>query len=172
MSESNAEADVVRLFQAAQESLTDSMVERLSVTGANVLEVVDRLNDDDTRDAVMSLIDNITDMHRSGALDTLFQIVAVLHGTRNAMTDGMIERLFGFVENMVNNLANEDMACMADNARRALEQAVDQTAAQGTPSGGVMSTLSILGKPETQQALQFLVAFSSEMRARTTEAGD
>ena len=87
MSETNTQADVVRLVQAASEAMTDNMVERLSITSANALEVVDRLNDEDTRDAVMSVIDKMTDLHRSGALETLFDTVSTLHGARSALTE-------------------------------------------------------------------------------------
>jgi uncharacterized protein YjgD (DUF1641 family) len=164
MSDSNSQTDVIRLVQAAQESLTDSMVERLTATGANALEVVDRLNDEDTMDAVMSLVDKITAMHRSGALDTLFETLTLLHGVRSAVTDRMVERLFIFVEHMMSNLANEEMADLAHNAQRAMEEAVTETAAKGKPSGGLMSTISMLGKPETQQALQFLLTFAGKMQ--------
>jgi uncharacterized protein YjgD (DUF1641 family) len=168
MSETNTQADVVRLVQAASEAMTDNMVERLSITSANALEVVDRLNDEDTRDAVMSVIDKMTDLHRSGALETLFDTVSTLHGARSALTDNMVERLFIFVEHMINNLANEEIAEMAHNARRAMEEAVDDTSAQGAPSGGLLSMVSMLSKPETQKALQFLLAFACKMEARST----
>jgi uncharacterized protein YjgD (DUF1641 family) len=172
MSEENAQADVIRLAHAAQDSLTDSMVERLSVTGANALEVVDRLNDEDTHDAVMSLIDKLTDMHRSGSLDTLFETVTVLHGARSALTDSMVERLFMFAEHMMTNLANEELAEMAHNARRSMEEAGDEIAARGAPSGGLLSTLAMLNKPESQQALQFLLAFTCKMKARAAGEND
>ena len=167
MSEANTQADVVRLVQAAGEAMTDNMVERLSITSANVLEVVDRLNDENTRDAIMSVIDKMTDMHRSGALDTLFDTASMLHGAKSALTDNMIERLFIFVEHMINNLANEEIAEMTHNARRAMEEAVDETSAQGTPSGGLISMVSMLSKPETQKSLQFLLAFACKMQTRS-----
>ena len=167
MSETNTQADVVRLVQAAGEAMTDNMVERLAITSANALEVVDRLNDEDTRDAVMSVIDKITDLHRSGALETLFDTVNLLHGARSALTDNMVERLFIFVEHMINNLANEEIAEMAHNARRAMEEAVDETSAQSTPSGGLLSMVSMLSKPETQKSVQFLLAFACKMQARS-----
>ncbi len=172
MSEQSSKADVISLVQAAGESLTDSMVERLTVTGANALEVVDRLNDEDTHDAVMSLIDKLTDMHRSGALNTLFDVLTLVHGARSAMTDSMVERLFIFVEHMFNNLANEEMADLAHNARNAMEEAVAETAARGKPGGGLMSTISMLGKPETQQALQFLLTFATKMQESAAHKDD
>jgi uncharacterized protein YjgD (DUF1641 family) len=172
MSESNAQAGVALLAQAAQDSLTDTMVERLSTTGANALEVVDRLNDEDTFDAVMSLIDKLTDMHRSGSLDTLFETANLMHGARSALTDNMVERMFIFVEHMITNLANEDMADLAHNARRSMEEAGVDIAGRDVPKGGLLSTISMLSKPESQQALQFLLAFACKMKARTAGEHD
>jgi len=160
--------DVARLIQAAQDSLTDPMIERLSVTAANGLEVVDRLNDEDTKDAVLAVVDRLTELHRTGALDTLFQLVALIHGAREAMTDNMVERLFAFFEHMVNNLANEEMADLAHNAKEAMHHA-SREASGHQAGGGLFSTISMLSKPESQQALQFLMAFACEMRSLSVE---
>lgn len=159
------ESETERLVQAARDALTDTMVERLSVAGANALEVLDRLNDDDTRDAIHELLDNLTEMHRLGSLQTLFDLVALLHAARNASTDNIVERLFTFVEHMVNNLGNEDFATLCGNAQVAMEEAADETAAK-PPSGGMLATLSMLSKPETQRSLQFLLAFGEKLQQR------
>ena len=160
---------MARLAQAAQDALTDSMVERLSVTGANALEVVDRLNEEETRDAILTLIDKVTEMHRTGALDTLFQLLGLVHGARSALTDSMVERICMFGETMIDNLANEEVAAMAHNARCAMEEAIDETASRPKPGGGLLSTISMLSKPETQQALQFMLAFACHMRTRSVD---
>ncbi|MCW9039204.1 MAG: hypothetical protein OQJ76_01815, partial [Rhodospirillales bacterium] len=68
----DSQAEVMRFFTAASDALTDSMVERLTDTGANAMEVVDKLNDDETREAVGYALDRLTDLHRVGALETLF----------------------------------------------------------------------------------------------------
>jgi len=156
-------SDISRLLQAVTESLTDSMVERLSVTAANGLEIVDRLNDEDTKEVVLTLIDRLTELHRTGALDTMFQFLTLIHGCREAMTDNMIERLFAFMEHMVNNLASEEIADLAHNANEAMKHASAQASIHKA-SGGMLSTLSLLSKPESQQALQFLLAFAGQMR--------
>ena len=83
-------SEIERLTLAMREALTDSMVERLSVTSANALEVVDRLNDDETRAAVHSVIDQISELHRIGALQTLFDFVALFHAARSAATDNIV----------------------------------------------------------------------------------
>ncbi|MCB1492628.1 MAG: hypothetical protein KDJ77_12680, partial [Rhodobiaceae bacterium] len=105
--------EMERLTLAAREALTDSMVERLAITGAAAFELVDRMNDPDTSEAVHKLIDRLTDMHKTGALDTLFDTVMLLHGARNALTDNMVERLFTFFEQMITTVGNEAMGELA-----------------------------------------------------------
>ena len=107
-------------------------------------------------------------LHRTGALGTLFQFVTLAHGCREAMTDNMIERLLAFMEHMVNNLANEQIADLAHNASEAMKHASAQ-ASDYKASGGMLSTLSMLSKPESQQALQFLLAFAGPMRNLSIE---
>jgi uncharacterized protein YjgD (DUF1641 family) len=157
-------ADLESLVRALQDSLTDGMVERLASTAGNTLEVVDRLNDEDTREAVLYIINRVTELHRLGALETLFQMVTLVHGVREAMTDGMVERLFAFMEHTVNNLANENVSILANHAGKAMSEAAKASSAR-PPSGGLMSTISLLSKPESQQALHFLLDFAGKMQA-------
>lgn len=160
--------DPSRLIQAARDSLNDTMVERLCTTGANALEVVDRLNDETTKDAVLGLIDRLGEMHRSGAMDTVFDLVALLHGARSAMTDSMIERLFVFVEHMMTNLATEEIATLAHNAKEAMQEAADELSAR-PKEGGMLATVRMLSKPETQRALTFLLAFACKMQKKSVD---
>ena len=158
--------EMARLNLAAREALTDAMVERLAMMGGNGLELLDRLNDPGTREAVHSLIDRLTELHKVGALDTVCELAMALHGARNALTDNMVERLFMFVESMINTVGNEAMGELAENTRMAFEEAAQETAA-AKPSGGIMGAISMLSKPETQKSLAFLLAFSSKLQARS-----
>jgi hypothetical protein len=101
--------EVNRLALAAREALTDQIIERLAITGGNALEVIDRLNDEATSDAVHRLIDRLTEMERIGSLDTACDMVMMLHAMRNALTDPIIERLFVYAEYMITNVGNEDV---------------------------------------------------------------
>jgi hypothetical protein len=83
--------EVAHLAQAAREALTDAMVERLAVTAGNTLELLDRLNDERTREAVHMLVDRLSELHKAGALDTLFDAVMLLHAARNAVTDPIVD---------------------------------------------------------------------------------
>lgn len=157
----------LRLVQAAQEAMTDGMVERLTTTGGNALEVLDRLNDEDTKDAVINMIERLTELNRSGALDTLFDTVILLHGMRAALTDSMVERLVIWAETMINNVANEDLAQFAGETVDAMHEAAVETA-ETRSSGGLMSTISMMSKPETQQAMRFLMTFACKMQKNAT----
>jgi uncharacterized protein YjgD (DUF1641 family) len=159
--------EMERLTLAAREALTDSMVERLAITGANALELVDRLNDERTSTAIHSLIDRLTELHKVGAMDTLFDMVMLLHAARNAATDNIVERGFTFLEQMINTVGNEDMGTLAENARVALEEAAEETA-KSPARGGLMSTLSLLGQPETQRSLAFLINFAGKLQKRSS----
>jgi uncharacterized protein YjgD (DUF1641 family) len=167
---SNAPIDELgQLQKAAREALTDSMVERLAITGANALELLDRLNDERTSDAINVLIDRVTELHKVGALNTLFDMVLLLHAARDASTDNIIERLFGFVEQIINTVGNEAMATLVGNARQALDEAATE-AAQTTPRGGLFAMLAMLSKPEAQRSLAFLLAFGEKLQRGVTGA--
>ena len=164
LSRSNAPFDELgQLQKAAREALTDSMVERLAITGANALQLLDRLNDERTSEAINVLIDRLTELHRVGALSTLFDMVVLLHAARDASTDNIIERLFGFVEQMINTLGNEAMATLASNTRQALDEAAAETG-QTAPRGGLLATISMLSKPEAQRSLAFLLSFGEKLQ--------
>jgi uncharacterized protein YjgD (DUF1641 family) len=158
--------ELERLAQAAREALTDAMVERLAVTGANALALADRLNDERTSEAVHALLDRLGELHKLGALDTLFDTVVLLHAARNASTDTIVERLFTFVEQMINTVGNEAMGTLADNTRQALDEAAEETA-RVPARGGILATLSLLAKPEAQQTLTFLLRFGEKLQRRT-----
>ena len=161
--------ELTRLTVAAREALTDSMIERLAVTGAAALELVDRLNDKQTSEALHALIDRLTELHRSGALDTVCDLVMTVHAARNALTDNMVERLFAFFEYMINTVGNEPMGELAENARISFEEAAEETSAGAPRSGGLFATLSLLSKPEAQKSLAFLLAFGDKLRRRLGE---
>jgi len=161
--------EMSRLTLAAREALTDTMVERLAVTGANALELVDRLNDESTSAALHALIDRLTELHKVGAIDTLCETVLALHAVRNALTDNMVERLFTFFEQMINTVGNEAMGELAQSTRFAFEAAAEETAA-AKPRGGMLAMLQLLAKPETQRSLAFLLAFGDKLQRGATGA--
>ncbi len=157
--------EIEQLVSAARDALTDSMVERLSVTAANAMELVDRLNDEETRDALHHALDRLSDLHRLGALDTLFDLVTALHAARSALTDGMVERLATFAEQMVGTIGSEEVGSLISDACTAVDEAAVEAAAAPV-KGGLFATLSMLSKPETQRSLHFLLGVGERLRKR------
>jgi uncharacterized protein YjgD (DUF1641 family) len=155
-----------RLVQAAQEALTDRIVERLATTGANALELLDRFNDEGTRAALHAVIDRLTELHKAGALDTLFDTVMLVHAARNAATDSLIERLFAFFEQLVNTIGSEETATLVANVWLALDEAAQETK-DLKPRAGLLSARALITKPETQQGFAFLLSFAEKLRRRT-----
>jgi uncharacterized protein YjgD (DUF1641 family) len=158
--------EMTRLGLAAGEALTDSMVERLAVTGANALELLDRFNDETTRAAVHALLDRVTELHSMGALNTFFDTMMLLHAAKDSFNDAIIERLFTFFEQMINTVGNEEMGTLAENTRYALEDAAEETM-KARPRHGLLATLALLSKPETQRTLTFLLSFAGKLQERT-----
>jgi len=158
-----------RLAIAARDALTDQMVERLAASGGNALELLDRLNDETTSAAIHGLIDRLTEMHKVGALDTAVDLMMLAHAARSALTDNMVERLFAYVEHMATSLGNEDVGDLVHNARSAMDEAAHEVAKMPA-KGGLLATLALLSKPETQQSLQFLLSFAGKLKAKTTGA--
>jgi uncharacterized protein YjgD (DUF1641 family) len=150
---------------AAANAITDNMVERLATTLSNSMELADRLNDPDTREAVDALLQGLTRLHRTGDLAAAFELLHVLGAVRSAATDSMIERGAGLLEHLLSNLANEEVADLAHETQAAMRDA-RQEAAAAPAKGGLMATLGLLSKPETQEALRFLVSITNKMKAR------
>ncbi|MBT3627695.1 MAG: hypothetical protein HOM52_13495 [Rhodospirillaceae bacterium] len=159
----NAPEELDRLIAAAGDAMTDQMVGRLSATLGNGMELLDRLNDEDTRDAVHSLLDELTALHRTGGLKATFELIHMISAMRNAMTDSMVERLAQFVEHMLTNLANEEIADLAHAAKEAVNEAVRESADYQAP-GGIMATLKMLGDPKTQSSIVFLRTLAENLR--------
>ena len=155
--------EIASLFSGASDALTDGMVERLASTLANSLEVVDKLNEEHTRDAVLTLLDELSKLHRAGGLVAVFELIHLFNAIRAALTDSMVERLANFAESMVTNLANEEVAALAGDVHEAVVNAQAEVSAEPS-SGGLIESLRLLSRPETQSALRFMISVSKQMQ--------
>ncbi|MDA8231739.1 MAG: hypothetical protein M0006_10410 [Magnetospirillum sp.] len=162
--------ELARLGEGATQAMTDSMIERLASTAGNALEIVDKLNEPDVREALSTLLGALGNMQRTGVLQTLIDAIYMIHAARSAATDSMVDRVFSFIEHMANNLGTEDLATLAHEAKGAMTDAVDQCGIPGA-SGGLFGTLRMLSKPETQEAMRFMLAFSCSLRKRVVVLG-
>jgi uncharacterized protein YjgD (DUF1641 family) len=161
-----ASDEMQRLFGVVSDALTDGMVERAASTYGNMLEVVDHIAEPDTLAAIHCVLDELTTLHRTGGLTSLFELIHFFNAMRNATTDGIVERGAVFIEHMVNNLATEEIANLAANATEAMEEAREETAGM-RPRGGLFSTLGMLTKPETQASLHFLLTFAQKLQSKS-----
>jgi uncharacterized protein YjgD (DUF1641 family) len=152
--------------EAATAALTDAMVERLVTTASNGLEILDRLNDPETRSAVHRLIDGLTILHSTGGLDTLFELATMLQAARSAATDDMIERLYQFLETMVSNLATLEVAELARDVELSLYEGARRCGGPDAPKT-LLGLVRCLFKPECVSSLGMLLAFSNVLRQRT-----
>ena len=157
--------DMGHLLNAARNAVSDNIVERGVVATTSVLELADQMTQPETREAIQTVLDELTALHRNGGVATLFELIHFLNAMRNAATDNIVERGAIFIEQMVNNLANEEVATVAGVAHSALHEAAKETA-ETTHRGGLFATLGMLSKPETQASLGFLLAFANKLRER------
>jgi uncharacterized protein YjgD (DUF1641 family) len=67
---------------------------------------------------------------------------------------------------MINTVASEEMGTLAENAREALGEAADEVG-KSAPRGGILATVSMLSRPETQRSLAFLLTFADKLQKRT-----
>ena len=162
---SSTVGDFARLGEGVTNALCDSMVERLASTAGNAMEMVDKFNDPDIKEGLFTLLDAVGTMQRTGVLQTVIDTLFLIHAVRSAASDSMVERLFAFIEHMVNNLATEDLATLAYEAKAAMEDALDSCNIPGA-GGGLFGTLRMVSQAETQEALRFLLAFSCSLRKR------
>lgn len=153
------------MLEAASAALTDSMVERLATTVSTGIEILDRVNNPDTRAALHRVIDGLTTMHTTGSLDTIFEAAQVIEAARAAMTDDMIERLYHLVEVMASNLATREVAELARNTELSLYEATRRCESDEGPKS-LIGLVRLLLKPETMQTLNLLLAFGNAMRQR------
>ena len=159
-------SEMERLVGVISDALTDSMIERASVTLGNVLEVADHISEPDTLAAIHAILDELTTLHRTGGLVSLFELIHFFNAMRNATTDSIVERGAVFMEHMINNLATEEIASLASNATEAMQEAAKETADK-RHSGGLFSTIGMLSKPETQASLHFLLTFAQKLQAKS-----
>ena len=152
--------EVDAVVHAVRESLTDNIVERFAATAENTLAVVDRLNDPDTADAIHSIIDRVTEFHRLGVLDTMFESARAIHAVRESLTDNIVERGFIYFERIIDTIGSDVMLECIDDVLSALESAAQKSAEDS--GKGALATFWLLLKPESQDTIRFMLNFGSE----------
>lgn len=185
--------ELERVMQAARDSVTDDMVSRLAENGAQALDLLDRLNRsgiDRALPVLTRLVENgdlqrIVDIARTVAAaedamndDMVGRLAQMGAGALNVidrLNRSGVERLIDILDKLH---SSGSLDILADRLPRMIEhiELVDRLAgclSQGAqdaeqlppPPGGVMAMLRLMGDPDNQAALQFLMSVGKRMRA-------
>lgn len=185
-------SQLARVYSAAQDSLTDEMITRLSEAVGEGLSLLDQVN----RAGLDRAIPALAEMVNSGDLNRLVKLARVYASAEDALTDEMVGRLTetvgnglslldrfsrGGAEHVVRMLeglqesgALERLAVMLPQLAERLAtvqevlQSIDAAAAASRaapPSpGGIGGLWQMMRDPETQDTLRFLLAVGKTLR--------
>jgi uncharacterized protein YjgD (DUF1641 family) len=185
-------SQLARVYNSAQDALTDEMVTRLSQAIGDGLALLDQVN----RAGLDRAIPALAEMVNNGDLNRLVRLVRVYSSAEDALTDEMVSRLIdtignglslldrfsrGGAEHVVKMLeglqesgALERIATMLPQLAERLAtvqevlQSIDAAAAASraaTPSaGGIGGMWHLMRDPEAQDTLRFLLAVGKELR--------
>jgi uncharacterized protein YjgD (DUF1641 family) len=185
-------SQVARLYNSAQDALTDEMVTRLSQAVGDGLALLDQVN----RAGLDRAIPALAEMVNNGDLNRLVKLVRVYSSAEDALTDEMVSRLTdtvgnglslldrfsrGGAEHVVKMLeglqesgALERLTTMlpqlADRLATVQEvlQSIDAAAAASraapTSAGGIGGLWHLMRDPESQDTLRFMLEVGKQLR--------
>ena len=185
--------ELERVMQAARDSVTDDMVSRLAENGAQALDLLDRLNRsgiDRALPVLTRLVDNgdlqrIVDIARTVAAaedamnDDMVGRVAQMGAEALSVIDRLnrsgVERLIDILDRLHNSGSLDILADklpsmikhidMVDQLAGCLTLGAEDARKLPPPSGGIMAMVRLMGDPENQAALQFVMSIGKRMRA-------
>jgi uncharacterized protein YjgD (DUF1641 family) len=185
-------SQLARVYSAAQDSLTDEMISRLSEAVGDGLSLLDQVN----RAGLDRAIPALAEMVNSGDLNRLVKLARVYASAEDALTDEMVGRLtetvgnglslldrfsrggaehvVGMLEDLQESGALERLATMLPQLAERLEtvqevlQSIDKAAAasrSAPPSpGGIGGLWQMMRDPDAQDTLRFLLSVGKTLR--------
>lgn len=168
-------ADLARLIGAAEDSLSDDIVGRLSGAAAGGLDLLDRIN----RSGIMQALPTITRMVESGDLDRLAGLARLVGSMEDSLSDDIVNRLAlvatqlaalvdklarneGFLR-LIDVLGREEVQDGLIDLAEAACAAKATVAREPAPSGGLFGLLHVAGNPDTLRALRFVALTSANL---------
>jgi len=168
------QTEAERLFASAADAMSDDIVGRLGAVVGDGLMLLDQVS----RSEIDKAIPLISDMVKSGDLERAVNFVRVLGAAGDAISDDIVGRL---------SATMNELLCMADRIARnenigklleLLERdhmvdmiiglceaaAVAKADRPATAKGGLLRLLNMMKDPEMQQAMQFMLKFSSTFK--------
>jgi uncharacterized protein YjgD (DUF1641 family) len=179
-------AGLARLVASAQDALSDDIVNRLSATAADSLDLLDRVN----RSGVARALPAITQLVENGDLDRLVGIARLIAAMEDSLSDDIVNRLSvvatglaslvdklsradGFLR-LIDTFAREDVqSTLIDlaNTAGALSAARAEAAQLPPAKGGLRGLAHLARDPGTQEALRFMALVGRHLRRPTSAPG-
>ena len=117
-------------------------------------------------EGLTDLISKINELHNTGGMETLFELISLLHAMRSAASDKLVERTLKAAGRTTDVLTDERTLSLLEDVRDSLRFA---SMSEKGKSLGFLSSLKFLAKPESRQTIAFLIRFASELKKRTSE---
>lgn len=176
-------ADLARLAGAAEDTLSDDIVGRISGAAAGGLDLLDRVN----RSGITRALPTITRLVESGDLERLAGFVRLVGAVEDSLSDDIVNRLAtvatelaalvdklarnpGFLR-LIDVLGREEVQCGLIDLAESACSAKRELAQQPAPAGGVFGLLRLASDPGTQSALRFVSLVAARMRERQAGSG-
>lgn len=185
-------AKLARVYGAAEDSLTDEMVSRLTDTVSGGMSLLDQVN----RSGLERALPAISQLVADGDLDRLVQLARVYASAQDSLTDEMVSRLAemasegmslldrlsrGGAGRLVELLARLEstgaLERVAESLPRLLERldalegilgafdrAVSESAKAPRSAGGIGGLWGLMRDPANQDALAFLIGIGRQLR--------
>ncbi len=164
---------LARLVGSAQDAMTDDIVGRVATLATDGMDLIDRVN----RSGVVKALPAIGRLVDNGDLDRVVDLVRLVGGAQDAMTDDMIVRVAGvashgltlvegvtrtgLADQLVKIAAHLERSGLAPDLLDAVDHAAKEVAAAPRVKGGMAGLwglFKLMRKPETLQAIHFAVA--------------
>ncbi|HYB49473.1 MAG TPA: hypothetical protein VED47_00050 [Burkholderiaceae bacterium] len=176
-------ADFARLAGAAEDSLSDDIVARVTAAASGGMDLLDRVN----RSGILRALPTITRMAESGDLERLAGLARLVAAMEDSLSDDIVNRvstvateLAALVDKLARNpgflrlievLGRDEVQCGLIDLAESACAAKAELAKQPAPSGGVFALLRIASDPGTQSALRFVSLVSAQMRKTQSGSG-
>lgn len=176
-------ADLARLAGAAEDSLSDDIVARMSGAAAGGLDLLDRIN----RSGIMRALPTITRLVESGDLERLAGLARLVGAMEDSLSDDIVNRLAtvatelaalvdklartpGFLR-LVEVLGRDEVQCGLIDLAESACAARAEMARQPRPAGGLFGLLRLASDPGTQSALRFVSLVAARIPKTSSGSG-
>jgi uncharacterized protein YjgD (DUF1641 family) len=169
-------ADVARVVGAAEDSVTDDIIGRVSEAAVGGLDMLDRVN----RSGVVRALPAIAQLVENGDLDRLVSLARLIGSIEDSLSDDIVNRVSivatemaslvdklarndGFVR-LIDILGRDEVQCALVDLAEAACTARKELADLPPARGGLGGLFSLAKDPGTHEALRFVGLVSKKLR--------